>query len=142
MLIAISNSLSVTCNQINLKCKAEFLAIEIIFSDNRKFIVGTCYRVGTLGLWNSRKCLRNIIILGDFNLGSIDWNNNIGKSSIDNFFLNSFAESGLLQCIASPTHRKGNILDILLATCARFIDDLSIITDKIYCNSDHFPITF
>ena len=41
VLIAISNSLSVTCNQINLKCKAEFLAIEIIFSDNRKFIVGT-----------------------------------------------------------------------------------------------------
>ena len=154
VLIAISNSLSVTCNQINLKCKAEFLAIEIIFSDNRKFIVGTCYRVGTLGLENAneiidtiklltrKKCLRNIIILGDFNLGSIDWNNNQGKSSIDNFFLNSFAESGLLQCIASPTHRKGNILDILLTTCARFIDDVSIITDKIYCNSDHFPITF
>ena len=155
VLIAISNSLSVTCNQINLKCKAEFLAIEIIFSDNhRKFIVGACYRVGTLVLENAneiidtiklltrKKCLRNIIILGDFNLGSIDWNNNKGKSSIDNFFLNSFAESGLLQCIASPTHRKGNILDILLATCARFIDDLSIITDKIYFNSDHFPITF
>ena len=78
-LIAISNSLSVTCNQINLKCKAEFLAIEITFSDNRKFIVGTCYRVGTLGLENAneiidtiklltrKKCLRNIIILGDFN---------------------------------------------------------------------------
>ena len=48
----------------------------------------------------------------------------------------------LLQCIASPTHRKGNILDILLTTCARFIDDLSIITDKIYCDSDHFQITF
>ena len=86
--------------------------------------------------------MRNIIILGDFNLGSIDWINNQGKSSIDNFFLNSFAKSGLLQCIASATHRKGNILDILLTTCTRFIDDLSIITDKIYCNSDHFPITF
>ena len=45
-------------------------------------------------------------------------------------------------CIASPTHCKGNILDILHTTCARFIDDLSIIKDKIYCNSDHFPITF
>ena len=116
MLIAISNSLSVTCNQINLKCKTEFLAIEIIFSDNRKFIVGTCYRVGTLGLENAneiidtiklltrKKCLRNIIILGDFNLGSIDWINNQGKSTIENFFLNSFAESGLFITVYSVTH--------------------------------------
>ena len=52
VLIAISYSLKVSSNNINLKCKAEMLAIEIILDDGSKIVISTCYRVGTLGTSN------------------------------------------------------------------------------------------
>ena len=49
VLIAISSSLQISSNHIELKCKAEFLAIELIMDDGCKVVISTCYRVGTLG---------------------------------------------------------------------------------------------
>ena len=80
VLIAISYSLKVSFNNINLKCKAEMLAIEIILDDGSKIVMSTCYRVGTLGTSNyneianvlqkllRKKRLKKIILVGDLNL--------------------------------------------------------------------------
>ena len=55
ILIAIKSSLLLTTNKVNLKCNAEFLAIELVLENLNKIIVATCYRVGTLGIDNCRE---------------------------------------------------------------------------------------
>ena len=52
VLIAISSTLQVSSNSINLKCKAEMLAVELILEDGSKIAISTCYHVGTLGIQN------------------------------------------------------------------------------------------
>ena len=60
VLISISNKLSATSKVIPLKCMAEILGIEIFLENKTKFIIPTCYRVGTLGLENAEEILREV----------------------------------------------------------------------------------
>ena len=143
-----------TFDKIKLKCKAELLAVEILLEDKSKIIVVTCYRVGTLGNDNAEEILNAIktltrkksvpkfIFIGDLNLKHIDWENGIGRGSLENRFLNGFAESGLVQCIRQPTDIKGGILDILFTTTESYISNLKVGLNEPHCNSDHHPITF
>ena len=119
VLIAISNSLAASFRIIPLKCKAEMLAVEVVLENKTKIIISTCYRVGTLGLNNAEEILKGVgtlirkksvkkcILVGDFNLPNINWSSGTGVSTIDNTFLNGFAECGMVQCIHSSTHNKG-----------------------------------
>ena len=154
VLIAISNSLAASFKTIPLKCMAEMLAVEIVFENKTKIILSTCYRVGTLGLNNAeeilkgvstlmrKKSVKKVILVGDFNLPHINWSDGTGVSTIDNTFLNGFAECGMVQRIHSSTHNKGSILDILLSKSKNHVCNLKILNDKSYCYSDHYPITF
>ena len=154
VLIAINNSLAASFKTIPLKCKAEMLAVEIMLENNTKIIISTCYRVGTLGLNNAeeilkavsmlmrKKSAKKVILVGDFNLPHINWSDGTAVSTIDNKFLNGFAECGMVQCIHSSTHNKGSILDILLSKSKNHVCNLKVLNDKSYCYSDHYPITF
>ena len=154
VLIAISNSLAASFKIIPLKCMAEMLAVEIVFENKTKIIISTCYRVGTLGLSNAeeilkgvstltrKKSVKKVILVGDVNFPHINWSDGTGVSTIDNTFLNGFAECGMVQCIHSSTHNKGSILDILLSKSKNHVCNLKLLNDKSYCYSDHYPITF
>ena len=83
--------------------------------------------------------LRKFIIVGDFNLNGIDWGTGYTRSSIEREFLNGF---GLIQNINVATHKKGNILDILLTTSTSYLKDLKVIDTERFCISDHYAITF
>jgi Endonuclease-reverse transcriptase len=56
---------------------------------------------------------RNSILIGDFNLPGIDWTEDRAVGQGRNF-LDSMAASGLEQLVTFPTHRKGNILDLVI----------------------------
>ena len=56
--------------------------------------------------------------------------------------LNCTNENSLIKTIHTPTHRHGNILDLLLTSSSRQVDNLKVIKDSLICKSDHFPITF
>ena len=86
--------------------------------------------------------LRKFIIVGDFNLNGIDWATGNTRSSIEREFLNGFADLGLIQCINTATHTKGNTLDILLTTSTSYLKNLKIIDTERFCISDHYAITF
>ena len=115
-MIAINVSLPLDSKVIPTNCSAELLAIELTLPNKTKIIVTTCYRVGTLGMSNCseilntlgklsrKKMLRKLIIVGDFNLNGIDWVSGYTKSSIENEFLNGFADLGLIQSINVATH--------------------------------------
>ena len=53
-----------------------------------------------------------------------------------------FGDLGLKQCVRCPTHRKGNILDLLLTGAPQTIQNLSVLDDSSLCASDHYPIYF
>ena len=154
VLIAINVSLSVESKTIPTNCSAELLAIELTLPNNTKIILTTCYRVGTLGISNCseilkalgklsrKKMLRKFIIVGDFNLNGIDWATGNTRSSIEREFLNGFADLGLIQCINTAPHTKGNTLDILLTTSTSYLKNLKIIDKERFCISDHYAITF
>ena len=60
VLIAVNNDLSLQSKIIPIKCAAELLAVELIFPDSTKIILTTCYRVGTLGTFNSNELLQTL----------------------------------------------------------------------------------
>ena len=127
VLIAINSSLQLSSKEISLKCKAEMLAVELMLNDNSKIVISTCYRVGTLGIPNfqeitrtldillRKKRLKKFFLIGDFNLRHANWETFSSSNSTEQIFINEFVRLGLIQCIFSPTHIKGNILDILLS---------------------------
>ena len=47
-------------NKIDVKCKAELLAVELVLEDKSKIIIVTCYKVGTLGIDNANEILSAI----------------------------------------------------------------------------------
>ena len=85
-LIGVNNQLVLTSNVVEIKCSAEFLAIEFVLKDKTKMIVSTCYRLGTLGRDNfeeiskatktltRKRGVKKFILIGDFNFPHINWN--------------------------------------------------------------------
>ena len=158
VLIAVKADISYEVKRVKLECKAELLAIEIITENKSKVIIATCYRVGTLGQDNCfeitntickllrKKNLKKIFMIGDFNLPGIQWEsesqlNDKVTDPIKTSCINSFVENGLEQCVNQPTHRAGNVLDLLLTTSSSSINNLKI-NDTPLCKSDHFSINF
>jgi Reverse transcriptase (RNA-dependent DNA polymerase)/Endonuclease-reverse transcriptase len=59
---------------------------------------------------------QNTIIIGDFNMPGIDWEEEraVGQGKI---LLDVMTAQGLEQMVGFPTHKKGNILDLILTNC-------------------------
>ena len=111
ILVAVKSSLLLTTNKVNLKCNAEFLAIELVLENKNKIILATCYRVGTLGIDNCRevakainpllrkKRVKKFFLIGDFNLSNADWSSNYSSNSTEQAFIDEFIRASLLQLI-------------------------------------------
>ena len=52
------------------------------------------------------------------------------------------AELGHSQLINTPTHKNGNILDILFTNIPEMVNDIKVLGYKEACSSDHFAIDF
>ena len=119
------------------------LAVEIILNDGSKIVVSTCYRVGTSGSTNYheitsaldklllKKCLKKFFLIGDFDLRSANWETHTSSHNIEHLFVNEFLRLGLIQCITSPTHIKGNIIDILLTNSDNIVSDIAILNNTL-----------
>nr|CAD2180569.1 unnamed protein product [Meloidogyne enterolobii]CAD2180571.1 unnamed protein product [Meloidogyne enterolobii] len=91
------------------------------------------------------KCLeenteKNSIILGDFNMPNIDWNNKHANSYIEAQFLESSEVLNYKQYILEPTHIKGSTLDLLLCNSSKLVNNHQI--RPSFSNSDHYTIFF
>lgn len=157
VLIAVRSDIDVKFERLSMKRGAEILALEFSVG-NKKYVICTVYRVGTLGepnhtsIMNSIRSFYNgrnhhkIVVIGDFNLSSINWATDGPEisniASIDQLFLDSFHEFGLCQLIRSPTHSKGRTLDILLTNDLDLISNTVVHKDEQICCSDHLKISF
>lgn len=83
------------------------------------------------------------LLLGDFNLPTINWDILQGETPISNFFCDLVFNLNLVQMINEPTHIYGNILDLVLTTNDDNISSLSVYPyASLPIISDHFAITF
>ena len=154
VLIAVKNTLNLNPKLIKLTCSAEVLTVELSLPNKNKICVSTLYRVGTLGWDNflrlqqyyssifASKKYKHTYIIGDLNPESVNWENNSSSDNTQSLFLDLFNNLGLTQVTNSPTHRHGNILDILLTDSSNMIEDLAIADPGCFIQSDHSPITF
>ena len=153
--IGIRTDLDVVSKEVkHVKRAAEMLTIQLTFGNGMKYIISTCYRVGTLGMQNHDKVIQalrpvlckkkppKVFLVGDFNLSRVSWSDLNSPIPIEQAFVDSFNELGLKQCISRPTHLKGNTLDILLTNFDDAISNLSVLEHDSVCKSDHFPMHF
>ena len=99
VLIAISISLDLNPKLFISKAKAEILSVVLTLKNSKKICITTCYRVGTLQESNFNEvsdhiqnisCNKSItkhIIVGDFNLDSINWDNNSTSNDLHRKFI-------------------------------------------------------
>ena len=78
-----------------------------------------------------------LVIVGDFNLPDVNWETYLGSSEYSQIFLNYFDSHNLIQNVMEPTHRSGNILELVFAA-----DDTAVTVANVNLISDHYPITF
>ena len=154
VLIATRADLDIAVKPIKHSCLAEIIGVQLDLPNGQKIIICTLYRVGTLGNENlskvetylqnisKRRGISNLILLGDMNLNGINWDTLACKSEIEQSFIDVFDSLGLHQLVKSPTHYKGNILDLVLSTQQNSISNLSVFDNDAFCKSDHNPITF
>ena len=86
---------------------------------------------------------KEVILVGDFNLPSIDWCTSPPKSSsaIDASFLDCFNSLGLTQWVHEPTYpHSGNILDLVLTSEPDRIGLTKVLLPLPGC--DHYPTMF
>ena len=82
------------------------------------------------------------VIVGDFNLPDIDWDTLSSSIPVSELFCDFVFNNNLLQLINTPTHTRGNILDLLLTTSEDLIQNIRVISQHNLIQSDHFIINF
>ena len=82
-----------------------------------------------------------VIIVGDLNCPDIIWDLLDSSSLLSSSLCDLVFEFQLSQLVDTPTHSKGNILDLILTNSEHLINDISVGTSP-FSNSDHLPISF
>ena len=110
----VSTQLGLTPNIVKIKCRAELLAVEFLLSDKTKLIISTCYIVGTLGRKNFEelsKAIKTLIHMRSqkiytnrrLNFPQMNWDTQSSNISLEQDFLNMFAENSLMQTVHTPS---------------------------------------
>ena len=154
VLIAIRRDLDIKSTPLDFQCAAEILAVTLTFSNGKKLVLSSFYRVKNLGVANhnefetffkkarSRRGVAGIIVVGDINLPDVNWENYSSPNNIEQMFLDSFSNFGLEQIVRTSTHIKGNTLDLILTDKPQLLSDLKVTAINLPCKSDHYNTSF
>ena len=152
VLILCKNNNGVETEIVKTKTELPIVTILLKYKNITPLCISTFYRYDYSGLeyfkeaeryyTNLAKKFKNLTIVGDLNLSSVDnWdvpvsNNN---NSTHESFINLFSSLGLKSLVNVPTHRDGNILDLLLTN----IDDAYsnvLLEENCLVKSDHLTL--
>ena len=156
VLIAHRFDLDVSSTRISVvKAQAELLSVVLKLPTGRKLCISTFYRVGTLGSDNYtevanyfrslalKKKIDKHVLIGDMNLNCVSWPAGETSCELQNSFLDFLTgDLGHTQLINEPTHKAGNVLDLLFTNVPNIITNLKILDRNKACLSDHFGINF
>ena len=153
-MIAINSSLDMNAKQLKTNVNAEILSVTLTLKNSKKLCITTCYRVGTLQdrnfneisnhIYNisSNKAITKHILIGDFNLDTVNWNDICTNNSLHRKFLTLFEDNCLTQLLHSPTHYRGNLLDLVLTDAPQIIKNIYIADHDKFVKSDHYAVNF
>lgn len=79
-----------------------------------------------------------LLIIGDFNYPDVDWQAMSACSPPSIHFCDILFEHNLTQLVLSPTHIKGNTLDLVITNSEDIINDVRVEASNTY--SDHFEV--
>ena len=82
-----------------------------------------------------RNADKNTMLIGDLNLPGINWAEETTAGRKERSILDAAEESDLSQLVNFATHRKGNLLDVVLTNCSEKI--LSVTDVGVLGRSDH-----
>lgn len=149
--ILVHKSLSSSMIEIDYDMFAniEIIAVNVIFN-NTKITIGCTYiapNTSNVNFCECIACLRqlcsrdgSLIMLGDFNLPYIDWQNTIVPNDFKSQELfNWSCDFGLDQFLLVPT-RLNHILDLVFCNDPFLISELT--TNPPFCTSDHDTVSF
>src|SRR5215813_9478374 len=128
--------------------EVESVWVELFGKTDKKLLWGTFYRPP-----NSSKdydtAIReqiiqsslkgDMIIVGDFNYPTINWNSLTAGGREEQYFLSKMQDCFLEQHVMEPT-REGNVLDLIFSTNGNYVDKVEI--REHLSDSDHCSIGF
>ena len=139
----------------SVKALAEILTINFKLPSGKKLNISTFYRVGNLGLDNfesvkkylttlaTKKKLDKHILIGDLNFPEISWPDPTTSVELHRKFIDLLMlDLNHSQLVDKPTHKNGNILDLLFTNIPEQIKEVTVLGYKEACSSDHFGINF
>jgi len=85
-----------------------------------------------------KKAEKNVVFIGDFNYPTIDWENGTSRGRQAEEFRGAVEEKLLTQMVDFPTHKKGNILDLVITDIPEKI--IEITDEGRLGNSDHITM--
>ena len=140
-----------------IKCnvKAEILTLNFKLDTGKTFSISTFYRVNNLGVENLENFknymtelalankMNKHIVIGDFNFPEIKWPDPVTTCQLHKNFIHFLnGDLGHSQLISEPTHKSGNILDLLFTNIPDQIKNVHVMDKDEFCLSDHFGIQF
>ena len=125
------------------------------FPNGKNLCISTFYRVETLREENfnefsnyfkilaSKKKIDRHVLIGDMNLNNVKWPSGETNNSLQNLFVDFLvSDLGYKQLISEPTHRAGNVLDLVFTNIPEIVLDIKVHERDEACLSDHFSISF
>ena len=125
------------------------------FPNGKNLCISTFYRVRTLREENfnefsnyfkilaSKKKIDRHVLIGDMNLNNVKWPSGETNNSLKNLFVDFLvSDLGHKQLISEPTHRAGNVLDLVFTNIPEIVLDIKVHERDEACLSDHFSISF
>ena len=146
VLIAVINA--IPSKLISIQLLTETISIELDLSPKLLvtclYIPPNCsdsYQQEVLNCLSSLNTDSNTILLGDFNTPDINWSTLNATSPFSHSICNLTHSANYIQLISNPTHKHGNILDLILTNAPHRIQNLHV--DDTLCSqySDHFLIS-
>ena len=111
-------------NSFNQYCKL------CLTSGGEKYYIYLVYRPPSSGQENKellselvREASRNSLMIGDFNLPGIDWDDGVAEAR-DQPFVKAMQDSFFRQLVDFPTHTKGNILDLVITNIPEKVGEI------------------
>ena len=127
----------------------DIVAIDIIARGGSKSRLLCVYRPPSCNVEDTRHLLGvlsvlvsscdSFIICGDFNFPGMGWDPPMSNSAISEDFLELIEGNGMTQFVLCPTHRDGNILDLVLGSDEYLVSDLTVDPPLFI---DHFCVVF
>ena len=150
VLILCKNNIGVDTEIVKAKTDLPIVTILLKHKNITPLCISTFYRYDYSGLehfkeaeryyTNLAKKFKNLTIIGDLNLSSVDnWDVPVSNNSTHESFINLFSSLGLKSLVNIPTHRDGNILDLLLTNIDTSYNNV-MLEENSLVKSDHLTL--